>query len=75
MFRIVSTEAPRHPPRRIMRKPFGRPNAQAEARATPYRLTPAKNRPLWPVASSAVLGPYAADVAVQLQGLPGLAPS
>jgi hypothetical protein len=32
-------------------------NAQAEARATEYKPTPAKKRPLWPVASSAVLGP------------------
>ena len=35
----------------------GQPNAQAEARATEYKPTPAKKRPLWPVASSAVLGP------------------
>ncbi len=32
------------------------PNAQAEARATPEKPTPANRCPLWPVASSAVLG-------------------
>jgi hypothetical protein len=36
---------------------IAQPNAQAEARATEYKPTPAKKRPLWPVASSAVLGP------------------
>jgi len=33
------------------------PNAQAEARATPESPTPAHRCPLWPVASSASLGP------------------
>jgi hypothetical protein len=33
-----------------------RDNAQAEARATRYRLTPATKRTLWPVASSAMFG-------------------
>ena len=33
------------------------PNAQAEARATPHRPTPATGCTLWPVASSAVFGP------------------
>src|SRR5262245_44097286 len=32
-------------------------HAQAEARATGYRPTPATKRTLWPVASSAVIGP------------------
>src|SRR5262249_3390185 len=46
-----------------------KPNAQAEARATRYRRTPATKRTLWPVASSAVLGRSGAPYSPQIRSL------